>query len=107
MIKTNHVAKNIITKGFINSFPLYDGILTNLEYEIITPTRKHGGIGWTDLKKDIHKYEDITAIKVYVNWYKQVDRDKHIDAEILKKKIYAELLESNRESINIMVDFLE
>ena len=107
MIGTNHIATNIVTKGLIYSFPLTEGILTNLQYEIITVTgRKHGGISWVDLQRDIHKYDDITAIKVYIDWFRKTDREKYVSVQLLQKKIYAELLQSNNNSINIQVEIL-
>jgi len=100
MIKTNHVATNIITKGFVNSFPLTNGLLTNLEYEIITHTKKHGGIGYTRLHADIKKagIDDITAIKVYVNWTKNIVEYPYLSVELLENKITADLIQDYGES---------
>ena len=110
MFKTNHITENIITKGIINSFPLFDGILTQIEYEIITPTKKHGGIGWVDLKKDIHKVEDPTTIIVNVNWYKTINRDKSITVEQVEKeireRIQVELINAKKD-INIEIEFIK
>jgi len=102
MIKSNHVAGNIITKGFVNSFPLTNGILTNLKYEIITTTKKHGGIGYGKLLDDVRTIgvDDITAIKVYVNWMKNIQDYPTISVELIEKRIYAELIEEHGSSIN-------
>jgi hypothetical protein len=103
MFKTNHVATNLITKGFINSFPLTNGILENLEYEIITISgKKHGGISYAKLNDDISYYgvDDISAIKVWVNWRKNIKENPNITVELLENRIYAELLDKHGEGIN-------
>jgi hypothetical protein len=111
MIRTNHIAQMILTKGFIKSFPLMRGILENLEYEIIT-TKVRGGSSYSRLTEDIKKSDinDITAINVYINWFKK-ERSSNYDkitAELVKSKIYAELVNDIGEDIKkIEVNFSE
>ena len=108
---TNHIAKNIITKGYIFSDPLSKGII-RMASKIITSTGKRGGVSYDKLQRDIREIgvEDILAIKVYVDWWKKAPRNKQVTADLLEKKIYAELLSQNETSaknINIEVKLME
>lgn len=90
---------SLLTKGFI--LPVF-------EYVIITRRRRHGGMGLGPLQDDIKKIgiDEIDVIKVYVDWYKhkKTKKDKKIYAEIVEKKISAELMKEFNEEIKIDVE---
>jgi len=113
---TNHIAPNLITKGFLYSFPLTDGFLLDFEYEIIIPTgetfiRKTGSGGYKGFIEEVNKHKEIGAIKVYVDWWKKTSRDKKITAELMeveiKKKIYADIISENKKDIKIEVKIIK
>jgi hypothetical protein len=112
MIKTNHIASELVTKGLISSYPIMQGILSHLEYEIITKhKRKHGGISYVDLKGDIKKHkDDITAINVFVDWWKKREKKPGITVEMIENRIHAELLNDfgkELENVKININIID
>ena len=114
---TNHLAKNLITKGFINSHPLTDGMLTELIGAYVITRRKTGsggyaapvhGTGYQGLKEDIKKLnpDEIGAITVYVDWWKNPNKDRKITAEMIENKITVELLKEH-SYVKVDVEFLK
>jgi len=105
----NHIATNLISKGLLYSLPLTDGILLhNVQYEIIThnlSTRRTGSGDYNKFIKEVNQTEDITAIKVYIDWWKKLDRNSRINVELLendiKKKIYADIIVEKKKDIKI------
>ena len=75
---SNHIAKNIMTKGFINSNPLTDGILSKMVDEYTIYRRKTGsggydtiyGFGYKKFREDLKRLKpgEIDAINVKVNY---------------------------------------
>lgn len=112
IVNTNHIAKNLITKGIITSFPMMKGIIFNYVIHVIPPkptTRKHGGTGYyEDLERDIQKIgvENIDYIQVFVDWNKYKNYDKKIFGNLIKKNI--QLLEISKKSDkkSIKVEFI-
>jgi hypothetical protein len=105
----NHNPLNIITKGLINSFPLTNGLIT-FTYEIIHTTgRKHGSGNYINLYNDVEKIgiDNINSINVHVDWFKKVNRNKYISAEIIEKKISVELINKFGKDVKINVEFLK
>lgn len=107
----NHFALNMITKGVINPSSLITkGIIAMCTYELIKDGRK---VGSGDLaapySKRIYdeiKRTDADTIKVYVQWNKNIDKNKKVTAELIKKEISVELLKNNID-INIEIDLMD
>ena len=91
---------SLLTRGYI--LPIF-------EYIIITRSKiRTGGSGLGHLQTDIEKIgvDEIDVIKVYVDWFKHKNKkkDKKIYAEIVEKKIEAELLKKFDKKIKINVE---
>jgi len=103
---TNHIATNIITRGFLNCSILYKGFILP-KFEYVITKRKGGGSAYKgeglsqlqkDIEKSIKRQEEIDSIVVYVDWDKNVVRyDKKIYVELIKKKIRTELSPFNKD----------
>lgn len=95
-----------ITKGFILPF---------FTYEISTSGGGSGdykGAGLSQLERDLEdirlKKDQVDAITVYVNWNKKVSRyGKEIYADLIMRKIEAQLLEITKEKYKITVELIE
>jgi len=111
MFKTNHIAAEIITNGFISSYPLMGGILSSIKYEIITKSGKHGGgYSYNELREELRRipHYDIDVINVYVEWFKKPNRDKTITAELLESKIFADIInEFGDDSKSIKINVIK
>lgn len=110
----NHFAKNLITKGWLNISALTKGFI--LPFFRYTIYKKGGGAydgsGYYELQRDLaiakNKKEEIEGIKVYVDWNKHVHKyGKEIYAELIIKKIEAELLKQTKEKYKITVEIIQ
>lgn len=121
---SNYISNNILTGGNMNISAITKGfVLPNFQFEIITPRRGGGGA-----YADVELYEqllkareqrdqerlsgnteyDIEYINVIVDWGKNNDKvDKKIYAELIKKKITAQLITKFNESFKINVTLLD
>jgi len=114
--KKNHWAKNIITRGNMNISAITRGfILPYFRFEI----RKKGGgsdqygEGLRELQHELKKLtgvteEEVDYIAVFVDWNKDVDKyGKEIYAELIEKKITAQLLKHTNEKYKINVELIK
>jgi hypothetical protein len=115
MDRTNHIATNIITRGNMNISALTKGfILPFFTYEIRTKAGGSGaykGASLYELERDLaeirKKKEEVDAILVFVDWNKKVSRfGKEVYAELIMKKIEAELIKSTNEKYKITVQLI-
>lgn len=108
---SNHQTINLLTNGFLDTSLLVRGfVIPYFQYEIIGKRHRRGGGGTMGtLYGDIDKFgvEEIDVIRVHVKWNKQVNRDKRIYAELIEKKIEAELIERYSKKISIDVDLID
>jgi hypothetical protein len=115
MIKTNHLAKDLVTKGFLDISILTKGFVLPFSYEIVTKKKRKRGGGsgvkvYDDLKRDLQEFqqEDVEYIKVYVDWYKQVKRNKKVYATLVERKVEAVLYEVYKENkIPIKIEIVD
>lgn len=118
-LPSNHICTNIITKGWLNISAITKGmILPSFQY-IIHKKRKGGGILAPevlrddrylidDLKKIKEQGEEVDYIEVFVNWNHQPFKwGKHVYAELVRKKIEAELITKLDEKYIIKVQLLD
>ena len=118
----NHLASNIITKGWMNISALTKGIILPTCKYIIR--KRKGGLagndGWIDTRKrdeqhlidDLRKIrengEEIESITVFVNWDHQADKyGKTVYAQLIQKKIEAKLLYNDLDSHTIKVELIQ
>jgi len=123
---SNHITNNIMTRGNMNISAITRGfILPAFQFEIVT--KKGGGSSYYDaeLYDQIRKENelrqrdlsgatsgttdhDIEHINVMVDWGKNNDKsNKKIYAELIEKKITAQLLTKFNESYKINVILLD
>lgn len=112
----NNFALNVITRGNMNISAITKGfILPLFTYEIAVSGGGSGaykGAGISELERDLDiirkKKEQIDAITVFVNWNKKVSRyGKEVYAELVMKKIEAQLLETTKEKYKITVQLID
>lgn len=103
---SNHITLQILTKGLISSFPIFNGII--IKYEVIYTGGIRRGNSYTDLISDIKRLNnDISVINVYVNWFKNPIRKK-ITAKLIETQITADMInESNEINKNIKINVIK
>lgn len=112
----NHIANNILTRGNMNISSLTKGfILPYFEYEIIKASGGSGsykGTGYYELQRHLDEMrknkEEVGVIKVKVDWYKNNKKyNKKIYAELIIKKIEAQLIEKFEKKFKITVELID
>lgn len=106
----NHFAKNLITKGFLNSsvitkgfilpFPIPDMVFRRGSSPIFAPN-PYPPVAVPN--KSLEKEKKKDYIVVYINWNKYVNKlGINIYTELLKQKIEAELINTEVNEIKII-----
>lgn len=107
---SNHVSLNLVTKGLLNISNITKGMITFVG--IVTPKRKSSGSGDYAYRGDydpsffkkIKEVEDISVIKVFIDWNKiPKDTNKKIEVELLKKQIKAEILKETGKKLKVQI----
>jgi len=106
---TNHIALNLVTKGLLNISDITKGMIIFIQ--IVTPTKKgsRGGSGDyayeldSPLFKKIEELDNINFIKVYVDWNKSINKNKKIEAKLIKKYIEAEILKETGKKLKVKI----
>lgn len=110
----NHLSENLVTKGLLNISNITKGMIV-MGYELVL--RKKGGMSVSPLLRydkeheedfldNIRKLkEDVDVIKVEVNWNKNYNGNKILEARLIKDFIKAEILKET--NLNIKIDIMD
>ncbi len=118
IVQTNHLAKDLVTKGYLDISLIVKGFLLPYAYEIIIKKkpRRGGSVGTGmlqrgELERELKELEkdkqEVDHIKVYVKWDKKVNRKKRVYVELIEKKVRAELIGIIDENTKIKVELEE
>jgi len=109
----NHIAVNLVTKGLLNISNITKGMLL-VNYVIIFK-RRGGGGGYANpplhydndealFKKIREQNEDeIDSIKVYVDWQRVGRGFRKVEANLIKHRIEAQILNETGKNITVEV----